>query len=1076
MLRTNDLTPPAQTPLTDRDTLFPNPPDQTPAPEPAAPRLRQPMAEDLDVEDSTDEERIGNGRGKKRRQESTDPSEEAHGAPAFKLRRLHAGDEIGGPVPSSSASSANSSQRTDRSAPHAWMRSPRNKLQYKQVEPCVEGGKRDVEGLLTLLFGPKDTWPAEQFFVAVLPPFICLKVWRRFSQLISSCGALRVSCELVGVSSEPLLYTSGFEKERFTDELLQIYRSEALAHSRHPEGSSEKHESSLACETALHLLGALGDRTAIKALISEGANLNFTSGSFTTLLMTASEQGDEELVRLLLEAPGIDLNRRSQSNLQTALEFAASYGHYRICAALLDAGADVSERTGFHALSEAARRGHGDICTLLLERGISPNPPDEEIYRLTSPLMHAAQAGSVACCRLLLDAGADVMQLYHGQRSVLSYAAKSGSTEVFEFLLQEEPDLLDAPDALHAAARLNHTSRIRELIERDVDVDYVIPGEQSTALLEACQSNAVDAALLLLDAGADPSLKDFGGNAFNAAVFGGSMELVQDLLPHMKLDQCGQALDIAISQGHWAIVKLLLAENTYSQAKETGQADGLRLVDKIFRHPPPGPEKAEILRLFFEDGLSLNERDRAGNDLLMLAAMYGDAASIAFLLTEEKARVGHINWLGENALDVALLELNEALHPEPPAPNQREIVGNRLACVWTLLDSCNVPTFKSPLITRTRNLPLRAWTRELLFAGYLHLKQSAFPPAPGTLWNRLQALLMASTGGRNAALQRDELNHDLIFSGLPAVAFDSLMLCLNSLPALKTALAGTAMLRSRPKLATSMLAGMLANMEKITMEDGSCWLPYSMLPESVEVPGSASTPPTTIPREALRAGAQQAISACIEYGVEVEHKNTADVIENLFDTCIMNTWPSFQRQVFSPEAAPSPGAISKEMQLAGIYAVLAQAIDAAWGAAWSAVSATDEAHAQAAHLTGTGGSPTDGNNMSSPDDMAQLWNELAADSAVVTVHPFARAIDTSNSTADFAMDMQVRERLQRAFRAELATRLDSPNSGILNLPGQPPEVAGIYADLVHRQLHMLTQFIDRPSLAGEAPVPDNDSM
>lgn len=1082
MQRTSDLTPPTQVPSTDPDTFFSNPPDHTPEPESTGPRLYQPAAEGLDVDDSTSEDQIGDGRGQKRRREDRDPSQETHNAPEFKVRRTVAGDGIGEPTPNSSASSADSSQRPDRATSHAWMRSPRNKLRHDQLKQCVDGGKCDLERPLTLLFGPKETRPAEQFFLAIGPTLVWSQAEdaERFKQLVSSCGALRLYDEDCEIFRELFLYTSGFEKQRFTEELLEIYRSEAVVCSRDSVGFVEHSKASTACGTALQLIGALGDRTAIRELISEGADFNFSDASARTLLMSAAEEGDEELVQLLIEVPGIDLNHEFGQLGLNALKLAAEHGHYRICVALLDAGAKSSQGIKrFGALYAAAGRGDADICKLILKSGLRPDPPfgdgfDDEV-NIATPLMKAASAGSLACCQVLLEAGADLMRRDEWGRSVLSYAAKSGSKEMFEFLLQKEPRLLGASDALHAAARLNHIPTINHLLEHDVDVNYQIPFVCSRALHEACRRNAVDAALRLIEAGADPSLEDRHGNAFMAAVSGSSMPLVELLLPHMQIHKCRWLLEKPMRRGDQAIVELLLAAGLYSRAKEAGEEENLSSASLVFRHAPAGPMRNKIVGLFLENGLSLDETDANGNDLLMLAAKYSDAALVA-LLVEEKARVGHTNTRGENALDLALLKLDAALDPEHPTLNQREIVGNRLACVWTLLDSCHVPAIDSPLITRTYNLPLKEWTRELLFAGYLRLKEPAFPRGPGWHWNPLRERVMAIADRGNEGIQRHELNHDLIFPALPSAGVELLKSCFDALPALKSALAGTAMLQSRPELANSILAGMLANIEKIIMEDDSCRTPYSMLPESLELPGSASTQPTTIPlREALRAEAQQVLSAYMEYGVEAERKNTAAVIENLFDTCIMNTWPSFQPQVFRPEVAPRPGSISNELQLAGIYAVLAEAIDAAWSAAWSAVSA-DAERAQVANLTGRDRGPAAEEIVITPDDMTPLWRKLAADFALVPGNPFDGAIDTSNSTADFVMEAQRRERLQRAFRIELATRLDSPNAGILTLPGQPPEVAGIYADLVHRQLHMLTQFIDRPSLADKAPVPDNDSM
>ncbi|KAG5184874.1 hypothetical protein JKP88DRAFT_348338 [Tribonema minus] len=82
-------------------------------------------------------------------------------------------------------------------------------------------------------------------------------------------------------------------------------------------------------------------------------------------------QGSTERVRALLDN-GVDVQSLDGSpSRDTALHWAALFGHAGVAALLLDRGADAgaANADGLTPLQEAARAGHGDMVRLLLSRG-----------------------------------------------------------------------------------------------------------------------------------------------------------------------------------------------------------------------------------------------------------------------------------------------------------------------------------------------------------------------------------------------------------------------------------------------------------------------------------------------------------------------------------------------------------------------------------------------------------------------------------------------------------------------------------------------------------------------------------
>lgn len=90
------------------------------------------------------------------------------------------------------------------------------------------------------------------------------------------------------------------------------------------------------------------------------------------LLTTAAFRGEVDRVRHMLDRGAVSTAHDTQ--LLTAMHWAASMGHCEVVELLIERGADPNARArdGNSPLHMAAREGDADLATLLLEAGASP--------------------------------------------------------------------------------------------------------------------------------------------------------------------------------------------------------------------------------------------------------------------------------------------------------------------------------------------------------------------------------------------------------------------------------------------------------------------------------------------------------------------------------------------------------------------------------------------------------------------------------------------------------------------------------------------------------------------------------
>ncbi|CAK7311130.1 Ankyrin repeat domain-containing protein 29 [Vulpes lagopus] len=184
----------------------------------------------------------------------------------------------------------------------------------------------------------------------------------------------------------------------------------------------------------------------------------------------AARRGNLALLRLLLNSGRVDVDCRDSSG-PTALFFAAQQGHNDVVRFLFEFGASTEFRTkdGGTALLAASQYGHMQVVETLLKHGANIH---DQLYDGTAPLWIASQMGHSEVVRVMLLRGADRDAARNDGTTALLKAANKGYNDVIEELLKFSPTLgilKNGTSALHAAVLSGNIKTVTLLLEAGAD-------------------------------------------------------------------------------------------------------------------------------------------------------------------------------------------------------------------------------------------------------------------------------------------------------------------------------------------------------------------------------------------------------------------------------------------------------------------------------------------------------------------------------------------------------------------------------------------------------------------------------
>lgn len=277
-----------------------------------------------------------------------------------------------------------------------------------------------------------------------------------------------------------------------------------------------------------------GDLNAVQEIIARGANVDEARGDGITALHAAAERGHWAITEQLLEA-GATADLETRIGSYTPLHLAARSAHLEVVEQLLEAGADpnsVTTNSGVTPLhlAAAAIKGHATVASLLAH-GADPNV--REVSSGQTPLMFAASENRAAAISILTRHGADpglktkvVDVLYNLaldraaslqlQRTIDSIqVAESGdrdwrptpqqvaqAIQVQRAFIESNPDVGPHDPASLARVRPDFPGG-PEVVRPPFTETLVGKTGGMTALLHATREGNIEAAIALLDSGAD---------------------------------------------------------------------------------------------------------------------------------------------------------------------------------------------------------------------------------------------------------------------------------------------------------------------------------------------------------------------------------------------------------------------------------------------------------------------------------------------------------------------------------------------------------------------------------------------
>lgn len=339
-----------------------------------------------------------------------------------------------------------------------------------------------------------------------------------------------------------------------------------------------------ASEGGLHQAAFVGHTSRIqKGVESNPAQASTKDATGSTALHYATAQGHLATVQALLKAKSDPHAKDARG--RTALHLAAGRGAAKIIEALLAAGAKVDEvdTIGHTALHHAARHAQADVVKMLLEAGANPNVLTTKWpHGGWSPLFYAAASGDPAIIDMLLAKGATPASKLRDGIKLLHIAIGSRSLPVLKKILELKETNVNAQTkrgstALHSAAGAHWKEGCALLLEKGADPNLMNSSGEAPLHVMCHHSGSAEIATLLIANKADLNLR--GGKAKRTplhilAAWGAHRGLLPVLLdaganPNVKDANGNTPLHTAAASNYADRIKLLLTKNADASIKNT---------------------------------------------------------------------------------------------------------------------------------------------------------------------------------------------------------------------------------------------------------------------------------------------------------------------------------------------------------------------------------------------------------------------------------------------------------------------------------------------------------------------------
>jgi serine/threonine-protein phosphatase 6 regulatory ankyrin repeat subunit B len=241
-----------------------------------------------------------------------------------------------------------------------------------------------------------------------------------------------------------------------------------------------------------------GHENVARFLLDNGANVNATSGSWTSLILAARD-GFTDVVELLIDR-GAEMESRTSWNY-TALKCALEGEHIDTARLMMRKGA---RKVGIE-LPTAAKMGMYKIVKLVAEEGGDIDATDEKGLTALAYIIHRKD---FAMAKFLLEHGASIDKADQYGKTPLIRAVEKGDIETISFILENgaNPNLKKntGKTALMIAAMDGNLEIVKLLVGKGASIET----EGKSALIEAIDNRHDNVAKFLIMSGANVNAKD----------------------------------------------------------------------------------------------------------------------------------------------------------------------------------------------------------------------------------------------------------------------------------------------------------------------------------------------------------------------------------------------------------------------------------------------------------------------------------------------------------------------------------------------------------------------------------------
>jgi len=442
-----------------------------------------------------------------------------------------------------------------------------------------------------------------------------------------------------------------------------------------------------------------GDTARASAAIASGADVNAIYDR-DTMLLWAVRNKREDIAKLLLQSPRLDVNKRGVSYdsfgewERTPLILSAHMGQAEIVGLLLQLGAKVNARDrvdnapesrGNTALIKAAQRNHDNVIAVLLTQGkgidVKAQTKDGQ-----SALWLIAEWENLPSLKLLHKHGAKINTTNNIGQSVLITTFLHKHREVLDYLVANGANINQVDQGGHtplmtAIPSLNgkNAETIFKFMEKfltfkpKLDVEKIMPkGGGYSAMHLAARYGLVDAGKLLLDHGATINIKSLatGGTPLHTAASAHQIDMARFLIQRKAnieiFDKSGSTpLMVAVYQADEEMVQVLVDAGA---AINTKSPVNVLVTPLVYAASNPDPFKHKknlaIIETLLSKNGDVNFQSANGRTALMAAAQQSDKSQgyeRAVLLIDKGAKLDVVNDRGETALMLAAGAGNEKL-------------------------------------------------------------------------------------------------------------------------------------------------------------------------------------------------------------------------------------------------------------------------------------------------------------------------------------------------------------------------------------------------------------------------------